>query len=144
MCHHLNWLQIWPPDDATCIDYKFSHQMASLASVVIFATRWCHSHQLKIGPPSDTTCICSKLGHQVAPLALVPKLAIRWRHLQILQICPPLVASHYLGLPYWHCQLVLSWYLHQPESHKLSFKNVAQSVSDNRTHRSDPRDTWVR
>ena len=26
--HHLNWLQIWPPDGATCIAYKFSHQVA--------------------------------------------------------------------------------------------------------------------
>ena len=26
-----------------------------------------------------------------------------------------------LGLPYWHYQLVLSLYLHQPESHQLSF-----------------------
>ena len=30
---------IWPPDGATCIDYKFSHQVASLASVAILATR---------------------------------------------------------------------------------------------------------
>ena len=24
-CHHLNWLQIWRPDGATCIDYKLRH-----------------------------------------------------------------------------------------------------------------------
>ena len=39
LCHHLNWLQIWPPDGATCIDCKFSHQVA-LASVAILATSW--------------------------------------------------------------------------------------------------------
>ena len=89
MCHHLNWLQIWPPDGATCIDHKFSHQVALLASVAILATGWGHLHQLKIGPPCDTICICSKFGHQVAPLALVPNLAIRWRHLQMFQIWPP-------------------------------------------------------
>ena len=83
LCHHLNWLQIWPPDGATCIDYKFSHQVALLASVAILATRWCHLHQLKIRPQSGTTCIRSKFGHQMAPHAMVPKLAIRWRHLQM-------------------------------------------------------------
>ena len=29
-------------------------------------------------------------------------------------------------LPYWHHQLVLSWYHHQPESHQQSFKKVSQ------------------
>ena len=43
------------------------------------------------------TCIGSKVGHQVASM-------------------------HCLELPYWHYQLVLSWYLHQPESHQLSVK----------------------
>ena len=28
---HLHKLQIWPPDGATCISYKFGHQMAPLA-----------------------------------------------------------------------------------------------------------------
>ena len=44
-------------------------------------------------------------------------------------------------------QLVLSLYLHHPESHQLSLHKgnlVSESVSENRTHRSDPRDTWVR
>ena len=29
-------------------------------------------------------------------------------------------------LPYWHHQLVLSWYHHQAESHQQSFNNVSQ------------------
>ena len=29
---------------------------------------------------------------------------------------------HCLGLPHWHYQLVLTWYLHQPESHHLSLQ----------------------
>ena len=71
LCHHLNWLQIWPPDGATCIDYKsiscnFGHKVVPPASVKNWATK----------QPSNT-CIHSKFGHQVAPLALVPKLAIR-------------------------------------------------------------------
>ena len=32
--------------------------------------------------------------------------------------------GHCLGLPYWYHQLVLSWYLHQPASHLLSFHKV--------------------
>ena len=51
---------------------------------------------------------------------------------------------HCLGLSYWLYQLVLSWYLHQPESHQLSFNNLSQFVRDTRTHTSDPGDTWVR
>ena len=56
--------------------------------------------------------------------------------------------SHCLELPYWHYQLVLSWYPHQPESHQLSLTNVSLFVClfvcDIRTQRSDPRFTWVR
>ena len=37
----------------------------------------------------------------------------------------PLALPHCFGLPYWHYQLVLSWYLHQPESHQLSLQKVA-------------------
>ena len=44
--------------------------------------------------------------------------------------------------------IVLSLNLHQAESHQLSFKKVCEFVclfvTENRTHRSDPRDTWVR
>ena len=48
-----------------------------------------------------------------------------------------------LGFSYWHHQLLLSWNLHQPESHQLSLQKVL-SVRDTWTHRSDPRYTWVR
>ena len=30
---------------------------------------------------------------------------------------------HCLVWPYWHYQLVLSWYLHQPELHQLTIMN---------------------
>ena len=39
---HLNKLQIWPRDGATCISCNFDHQMAPLALVANLATRWCH------------------------------------------------------------------------------------------------------
>ena len=42
----------------------------------------------------------SKVGHQLVSLAL----------------------PHCLGMPYWHYQLVLSLYLHQPESHQFSLQ----------------------
>ena len=38
----------------------------------------------------------------------------------------PLALPHCLGRPYWHHQLVLSCYPHQPESHQLSLKIVLQ------------------
>ena len=37
----------------------------------------------------------------------------------------PLASPHCLELPNWHHQFVLSWYLHQPESHQLSFKSMS-------------------
>ena len=63
----------------------------------------------------------SKFSHQVTSLALLGfKVG-----LQVVSLALP----NSLGLPYWHYQLVLSWYLHQPESHKLSLNKVSQSVS---------------
>ena len=63
----------------------------------------------------DAICIVCKVGHQVASFAL----------------------PHCFGLSYWHYHLVLTWYLHQPESHQLSFTNISQRRTDTRTHRSD-------
>ena len=49
----------------------------------------------------------------------------------------PLALPHCLALPYWHRQLVLSYYPHQPESHQLSLQN-SLVVSD--LERSGPID----
>ena len=108
-------MRIWPPDGATCITCKYGQQMAPFTLVANLASRWRHLHKLQIWPPDGTTCIDSKVGHQVMSHAL----------------------PHCLGLPYWHYQLVLSLYLHQLESHQLSFKKVCELVRDNRIHRSD-------
>ena len=85
----------------TGIIYNLGYQMAPLASVPNLATRWLHLHLFQIWSPDGATYICSKFGHQMAPLE-------------------SLALPHCLGLPYWHYQLVLSWYLHQPESHQLN------------------------
>ena len=45
---HLHWLQIWPPDGATCIRCKFGHQMTPLAF-----NSWLH----QIESSSVETCI---------------------------------------------------------------------------------------
>ena len=87
----LNWLQIWPPDGATCIgcqfchrmhhlhiDSKFDHQMAPIALVPYLTTRWHHLHWLQTWPPDGTTWISYKFGHQMSPLVLVPNLTTRW------------------------------------------------------------------
>ena len=106
LCHHLNWLHIWPLDGVTCINNKFGHQMAPLLSianlppdgatriscklghqmaplalVANLATRWRYLHKLQIWPPDGATCISCKFGHQMAPLSFVANLATRWRHL---------------------------------------------------------------
>ena len=61
--------------------------------------------------------ISRKFAHQMAPLALVANMATRWHH---LHKSTSLALPHCLELPSWHYQPVLSWYLHQPESHQLS------------------------
>ena len=82
--------------------------MVPLALVANLPTRWRHLHV--------PTSIGSKVGHQVGPLELL----------------------HCLELSCWHYQLVLSWYLHQPESHQLSFTNLLDGPTYWRT--SGPKD----
>ena len=48
--HHLHYLQIWPPDGATCISSKFGHQMAPPALVTNLLTSFSHLHCI---PGSD-------------------------------------------------------------------------------------------
>ena len=78
------------------------------ALVANLATRW---HWFKIWSSAGATCIASEVGHQIALFALL----------------------HCLGLPYWHYQLVLSWYPRQPESHQLSLTEVSYGLTDIRT-----------
>ena len=106
--------QIWPPGGATCISCKFVHQVAPLALVPCLVTRWRYLHWFQNCPPGSTTCITYQFGHQVAPLAL----------------------PDCLWLPYWHHQLVLSWYLYELESHQLSLQKLFQSVTPKSTDRT--------
>ena len=103
---HLHYLQIWPPDGATCISCKFGHlHWRRIWSLVAnLATKF------KIWSSGGATCIGSNVvhRHQVGSHAL----------------------PHCLELPYWHYQLVLSWYLHQQESHQLSLNKVSQWRTD--------------
>ena len=78
----------------------------------------------------------------MAQFGLVQNLVIRWHHLHCLQSWPPgciTALPHCLELPYWHYQLVLSWYLHQPESHQLSLHKVSYSLTSGP---KDPKHTW--
>ena len=63
----------------------------------------------------------------MAPLALVQSLVIRWRHLHWLQSWPLGWVTWIATLPYWHYQLVLSWYPYQPVT---SVKSAQRSWSD--------------
>ena len=140
--HHLNWLQIWPLDGATCHLQEDNFAIWSLIHCFqILATTWrylianlfngwCPLHQLQIWPPSGTTCIGSTFSHQVVPLALFSKLATRLRNLRchIALDCPIGVIS-----------LVLSLYPHQLESHQLSFNKVSHSCRD-----QDPSQAFTR
>ena len=112
---------------------KFGNKMAPLTLVANLATRWCHLHQLQIWPPDSATCISCKFCHQMAPLALVANLATRWRH---LHKSTSLALPHCLELPPWHYQPVLSWYLHQPESHQSSLNKVSQGRTSGPNYRT--------
>ena len=110
---HLHRIQIWPNVcGSTCISSKF-----------------------------DDTSIRSKFGQHMMQFALIPiqirpelvqNLVVRRRHLHCLvpKLATRLCHLHYLGMPYWHYQLVSSLYLHQPESHQLSLHKVLELVSE--------------
>ena len=70
-----HFLQIWPPDGASCTCCKFGYQRAPLVLVTNLATRW---RFLQIWPPDGTSC---KFGHQMARLVLVANLATRCHRL---------------------------------------------------------------
>ena len=65
---------------------KFGSNMAPLALVANFATRWRHLHSLQIWPPDGAICISCKFGHQMAPLAVLAILTTRWHHLHRLEL----------------------------------------------------------
>ena len=107
---HLHCLQNWPTGGATCISSQFDQQVGLLASVA-------------------NLVISYKFGHQVAQLALV----------KFANQVGPFALPHCLVLPYWHYQLVLSWYPHLLESHQLSLTNVCLFVCLWRTSRPKDR-----
>ena len=119
-----NFQKCWP---VTWI--KSSNNKAPLASVANLPTRWRHLHKLKIWPSDGVTCISCNFGHQMAPLALVANLPTRWRYLHCFQSWPPDCITCIATLLYWHYQLALSWYPHQPESHQLSLQNLSYSLT---------------
>ena len=61
--------------------------------------------------------------HHLNDTIAYPK-AQHWQH--SIQLMHLLASSAW----YWHRQLVLSWYHHQPESHQQSFKKLLYGVSD--------------
>ena len=50
-------LQIWQPDDTTCIGCKVDHQMASLVLVTNLATKWQNLHYFKMCLLVEATCL---------------------------------------------------------------------------------------
>ena len=120
---HLHWFQIWPPDGPICTSYKFYHQIAQLALVA--------------------TCISCKIGHQLVPLTLVTNFATRWHNLHWSKIWPPGWVAFIATMP-WIVLLALSVSIGLVSpSARITSVEFAKG-NHNRTHRSDPRDTWVR
>ena len=109
-----------------------SCQVALLALVPILATRCLYLNWLRKWPPDGTTCISCRFSQQLAFLQYVKILAIKWCHL---------LAQDSIFATRWHHSYCHIAYPHQPESHKLGLQIVLESLSDIRTHRSDPNDT---
>ena len=106
--HHLNWLQIWPLDGATCHLQEDNFAIWSLIHCFqILATTWRYLQWLQICSTGGATCISCKFGHQVAQLALVQHLVIRWRHLHCFQSWPLGRVTCIATLP-WIALLALS------------------------------------
>ena len=70
-----------------------------------------HLHWLHVWPPVETHALVTNFVHQVARLALVASLATGWRHLE----------DYLIG--------IISWYLHQPESHHLSLQTMHRHLN---------------
>ena len=101
--------KILQPYGASLVGYNFSHlhwRRIFWPLVGNLATKF------KIWSSGGATCIGSNVVHQVGSHAL----------------------PHCLELPYWHYQLVLTWYLHQPESHQLSLNKVSHLLTDRLTY----------
>ena len=129
---------------------ELGNNMSSLTLVANLVTRWRHLHQLQIWPPHGATYFSCKFSHQMAPLALVANLATRWHHLHWFQSWPPGNVTCIATLP-WIALLALSVSIEfVSSSARVTSVKFAKGVSlslllrEKQTHRSDPRDTWVR
>ena len=80
---HYYWLQIWPPDGATCIACKFDHQMAPLALAANLATRY------KYWSSSAAISMVLPFSHYqfVSTLARVTSVKST-KHLGVKKYCP--------------------------------------------------------
>ena len=77
------------------------------------------------------TWVTSPAWYLVAIYKTVSKSRRGWHLMYWFQSWPPdLSLIHCLEMPYGHYQLLLSWYVFQPESHQLSLQNLSHSVSD--------------
>ena len=126
----MHWLQIWQPEAGVSMnDFRtFGNGNGSAHSQTLgtgmkncipnfWEREWIfHSQFLQSVTGMEI------IDHGVGPLALlVPKLALN---------CPIGIIS-----------IVLSWHLHQPESHQSNLHNLLELLRDTRTNSSD---TWVR
>ena len=86
------WVRCASGNVSTC-------QVASLALVLILATRWRYLNCLPMWPPDGTTCISCRIGQQLALLELVTSLVTKWCHLHQFQCWPSDGATCIATLP---------------------------------------------
>ena len=118
----------------------------SLAIVPILATRWSHLYWFHVWPLDSTTCTSCRFGQQLGLLELVASLATKCCHLHKFPFWPPGGATCIATLPRIALLTSSAGVELLSSSARVTSVKSAKPLgwSDIRTHRSDPRDTWVR
>ena len=116
--------------------------LASLPLVPILATRERYLNWLPMWPPDCTTRISCKFGQQLALLELPtswPPSGATWISFNFGHQMAPLTLP--IDIISWYLVAIL---ISQSQISKVCKTSCSQWRTDIRTHRSDPRGTWVR
>ena len=134
--------KVWLIDGTTSIGSQLGQHVMQFA----ISSNFGDPVALLAWPLFGATCINYKISHHVASFVLDTNLATRWLHLFKFQIWPPGWVTCIATLP-WIVLLALSVSIEfASSSARVTSVKFHQGVSvrEKRTHRLDPRDTWVR
>ena len=123
--------KFWPPGGSPTVTCTAKFEIS--APIANLATKRGYFHQLQIGAQSGTTCIGSTFGHHVAPLALVQSWPPGW--VTCIATLP--------GIALLALSVIIGLVTSSARVTSVKSAKGVSAVTDIRTHRSDPRFTWV-